>query len=149
MRGAAPPIFASGGVGLTVAHNSSKLIRIATYRCTKMTTYPERICPTCGKPFTPHHARQRYDTDYCRVKANRKKHKEMGLSPSALDMLELIRQADSEVALRVERVAKKAAFDLAEEYVTVCYLAMQRGADRKVSALLKMANRRVLKGGHK
>lgn len=92
----------------------------------------ERVCPTCGKHFVPATKSQVYDTDYCRVKAYRQRHKkDQQLAPlDGTGMLDEIRRLDPETARDIEALALKAGKKMAEDILFVCWRAMQRGARR-------------------
>ncbi len=94
----------------------------------KMKNYPDRVCPTCGKSFKPNHARQVYDSHYCRTKANRAAKKELEKPPEVNFMLEQIRRIDAESALELEQVAKELGMRYAERMILIGYRLANRGA---------------------
>jgi len=96
----------------------------------------DRVCPTCRKHFIPATKNQVYDTDYCRVKAYRQRHKGEAAPIDSTGMLDEIRKFDVEIAHEIEEVARTAGLAFAERILWICYRAINRGVERKMAARL-------------
>lgn len=92
--------------------------------------YPDRVCPECGKTFTPTKKNQVYDTAYCRTKASRQRRKGELAPFDRAGMLDEIRKYDAETARDIEMLAMKAGKQMAEDVLVVAWRAMHRAALR-------------------
>lgn len=93
-------------------------------------TYPERICPQCGRTFEPNHKRQVYDTALCRVKSNRAKRKGEATPPPPQEFgffIDEIQKVDPVAAQDLVQMAHMLATAQAEKLITTAYRLMTRG----------------------